>query len=533
MRPPWAGRAAADGAAVAAAAAGLLLALPPRGLWPLAWAAPAPLLARALRSSPSRALTLGGAWGVFFFAGTLYWTQAVMVRYGGLSPWLAAGPLALLVVYCAAYFALFLWSLNAGRRRWGPWTAWLAPVLWCALEYLRGQALTGLPWATLAMTQVSFPPALAPAAWLGAYGVGSLIVLAWVWLARVGGGEAAVPRRAALAAGGALLLAIAWLAGAQRARRLDSLPAELRVACLQVNVPQAVKWSPARRREVLEAHRVMTLEAAAAGARLVVWPESSLPFGPGERVPGDAGGLPIEAWVAERARESRVDIVWGGAARSAGEAGGVHNSAFLTRADGTTASRYDKIHLVPFGEYVPLQRVLGFVQPLVRQVGDFRPGRAPVLHRAAVADLGSVICYEILFSGLVRSAAEGADILVNITNDAWFGTSVAPHLHLAAAPLRAAEEGVAVARAANTGISALVLPSGRVLAASRLEERRVLVGGLPALGVRTFYRRHGDVWAGACAIMAAAYLAALASTRPRRAPLRPQASSGPAAAGAG
>ncbi len=532
-------RGLADAAAVAAAAAGLLLACPPINFWPLAWVAPAPLLARLARTAPARSLALGGAWGILFFTGTLYWAHAVMVRFGGLPWWLAAGPLALLVLYCAAYWAAFAWGVAAGARRWGAAALWLAPVLWTALELVRSRVLWGgFPWALVGLTQQSFLPALQAAAWGGVYAVGTLLVLAWAWLAWLAGGAAAFGgaaggalhatapgaapgggRRARvrliLAAAGVAAAASQWAAGAARVRRLEAVPSDLRLACVQVNVPQEVKWSAALSQEILEAHRVMTLQAASAGATVAVWPESSLPFISGRPVPG---APTIEAWVGERARESGVDILWGGTAVIAGdEEAGARNSAYLTRADGSTPTRYDKMRLVPFGEYVPLGALLGWVAPLVQEVGDFKPGRAPVVHAAGRARLGAIICYEILFPHLVRSvAAGGADLIVNLTNDAWYGRTIMPHLHLAAAPLRAVESGMAVVRAANTGISALVLPSGRIAAASDLDERQVLVGQVPSRPLDTFYRRRGDVWAGACAIMAAAYLVALAATPRRR-----------------
>lgn len=518
-----------DAVAAAGAAAGLMLAFPPFGAWPLAWIAPAPLVARAARAAPRRAFCIGLLWGALFFTASLYWVESVLVRYGGLPAWLALGPLALLVLYCSAYFALFLWSLAAGIRRWGAGAVWAAPVLWTALELMRGRIpCGGFPWALLGTSQQGFRPALQPAAWGGVYVVGSLIVLSWVWLARLACPEIGRSRRAALALAGALVAAGLFGAGEARVRRLQALPADLRVACLQVNVPQAIQGSPARRLEILAAHRDLTREAAARGARLLVWPESSLPVAAGEPVPGDGGAEPIETWVGERARESGVDILWGGTAVvEEGDEPGLRNSAYLTRADGVTPTRYDKMQLVPFGEYVPLQGVLRFVEPLVREVGDFHPGGGPVLHPARAATLGTVICYEILFPHLVRRvAAGGADVLVTITNDAWYGRSVMPYLHLAAAPLRAVENGLAVVRAANTGISALVDPSGRVLASSRLEERTVLVGDVPSRGVSTFYRRHGDVWAWACAIMTAAYLVTLSPKFTRRSGKKPNAPSG-------
>ena len=510
-----------DAAAVAAAALGLIAAFPPLGIWPLAWVAPAPLLWRAAVVSPRRSFFLGAVWGALFFSFALYWVQPVLVTYGGVSPLVALAPVALLITYCSGYFALFLWSLSAGVRRWGLRALWVAPALWVGLEWFRGHAFGGFPWAPLAISLQGVPVLLAPAAWGGAYAVSALIVASWIWLiqlVRLRSNPGARLRLGAAGAGGLVFL-LAF--GAWRSARLDRLPADLRVACLQVNVPQAIKWSRAHRLEILQAHRQLTRAAARGGARLVIWPESSLPFGPFEKVPVEEGGVRIEEWVAEQARANGVEILWGGVAAERSLSGvEFRNSAYFTSSSGDTRSRYDKVHLVPFGEYVPLQEYLKFVEPLVRQVGEFGPGAAPVLHSGAASPFASIICYELLFPHLVREAAAGAGLMVNITNDAWYGTSVMPHQHVAAAPLRAVENGMAVVRAANTGVSALVLPSGRMLARTRMEERTVLLGDIPSRGVETFYRRYGDLWAGACAMISAIYFGMLAPRLPRPAPHR-------------
>ncbi|MEE9219252.1 MAG: apolipoprotein N-acyltransferase [Acidobacteriota bacterium] len=507
-----------DVAAVAIAATGLILAFPPIGWWPLAWVAGAPLLFRCALIPPRRALALGGVWGVVFFTFTLYWAQGVLVRYGGIPGWLAVGPVLLLVLYCAAYFAVFAWLLAAGAGRWGTAALWMAPVLWVTLECLRSRVLGGFPWAVLAVSQQAKPALLAASSWGGAYAVSALLVASWAWLAQIAHGSSSARRLKLVGAGIAVLALVAGL-GAWRAGRLERLPADLRVACLQVNVPQAIKWSPAHRQRILDAHRELTRQASQAGARLVVWPESSLPFASGERVREGQRWVRIEDWVAQRARENGVDILWGGTATVRGSEGiELRNSAFFTSAAGRLASRYDKMRLVPFGEYVPARRLLWFLEPLVRQVGEFGAGEAPVLHATRAGVLGSVICYEILFPHLVRRiAVPGAGFMANITNDAWYGTAVMPYLHLAAAPLRAAENGFAVLRAANTGVSALIGPSGRVLARTRMQERTVLVGDVPARGEETFYRRHGDLLAGACAMMTVFYLVALLPRRSRSA----------------
>ena len=184
------------------------------------------------------------------------------------------------------------------------------------------------------------------------------------------------------------------------------------------------------------------------------------------------------------------------------------------------------MHLVPFGEYVPLQRLFTFggrfAAKLVQEVSDFSPGREAVTGEVDGHRVGGYICYEAIFPGLVRRfAAGGAELLVNVTNDAWYGTTSAPYQHLAMAAFRAVENRRYMVRAANTGITAVVDPWGRVLAPTRLFDRTVLVREVPFVAGTTFYTRHGDVFARACAAIALALVAATCSgsfTRPRRRP---------------
>ena len=258
----------------------------------------------------------------------------------------------------------------------------------------------------------------------------------------------------------------------------------------------------------VEWHLQLTAEAARRGARLVVWPESAVPF-LYDRDARLAGRL------QDAVRAHGIHLFFGGDDLDAGPAGErrIYVGAKLLSPQGRLTARYRKMHLVPFGEYVPLQPVftLGgrFAAKLVQEVSDFSPGSEPVTGEVDGHRIGGYICYEAIFPALVRRfAARGAELLVNVTNDAWYGTTSAPYQHLAMAAFRAVENRRYMVRAANTGITAVVDPWGRVRERTRLFDRTVLVREVPFVGETTFYTRHGDVFARACAAIALALVAA-------------------------
>jgi apolipoprotein N-acyltransferase len=223
------------------------------------------------------------------------------------------------------------------------------------------------------------------------------------------------------------------------------------------------------------------------GASVVVWPESSTPF-MFEEDPIGADRLRTIA------RQARVPLLFGSDQKERGSSEKFYNSAFAIRSDGTTAGVYRKMHLVPFGEYVPLQRMLFFAGPLTKEVGTFTAGTSPELlpidgHKASVA-----ICYEVVYPSLVRRfVTAGSELLTTITNDAWFGRTSAPYQHFEQASMRAIEEGRYLVRAANTGVSGIVDPYGRVVERSDIYQTAILVGEARFLKASTVYARYGDV----------------------------------------
>jgi apolipoprotein N-acyltransferase len=272
----------------------------------------------------------------------------------------------------------------------------------------------------------------------------------------------------------------------------------VRIGLVQGNVDQAQKWDVAKASAIFADYLQLTRQAIREGADLVLWPESSTPFFFEEqRDQAAADQLRLLA------KQANTPILIGSDQIERGSPDKYYNSAFLVQADGSTAGVYRKMHLVPFGEYVPLKRILFFAAPLVEAVSDFSAGESPVLLPVGGHYISTAICYEIVYPNLVRQfVANGSELLTTITNDAWFGDTSAPYQHFAQASMRAVENGRYLVRSANTGISGIVDPYGRVLARSRIFEPAVIVGEARYLQGSTIYARYGDVVAYVSVVLA-------------------------------
>jgi apolipoprotein N-acyltransferase len=485
---------------VVAAAAGFTLHLAyPRPGWDLlGWVSLAPVLALAVTATgPRRAFVEGWTAGLAFFVPLLRWLIHTMTTFSTLSLPLAG----LVLLALAGYLALYVGAVAAAvawlRDRLGPAALWLAPAFWVTGELARTYLLSGFPWGLLGYIPHRRLAVIQIAAWTGVYGVSCLLVLvntaiAWGLVRRTPRAVAA----GAVIAGLAVTAAMAVGATA-RAPSGTTLP----VTIVQGNIDQSIKWDKAHQQATLRTYAELT-RAGADRTRLVVWPEAAVPA----YLLYEPWAL---AWLTELARDVERPLLVGAPdAVREGRATRFLNSAFLVAERGVTA-RYDKMHLVPFGEYVPLKRLLFFVEAIAADIGDFTAGRERVIFPLEGAPFGTVICYEVIFPDLFRRfVREGARFMVNITNDAWFGDSGGPLQHLAVVPLRAVENGVAVARAANTGVSALVSPSGRIGPELGLFHRGFLQVAVPLRARETFYTRFGDVFASFMGVVTAAALAA-------------------------
>ena len=482
-----------------AALSGLLLFLsfPTLGHPAAAWLALVPLLVAVARSTAWQALRLGAVAGLVHFAGTLYWIPAVMVDYGGLPAPAAWFVHMLFLAFLASFPAVFAAATADLISRFGARGLLLAPALWVASELGRMYLFTGFPWALIGYSQVPFPAVAQAASIVGVLGVSALVVLVngTVACAVVAGPRAArmpLVLTAVLVAG-----TVAFGAWRLQDGALLRAGSPLRVAALQGNVRQDEKWRPSRSDAILETYLEQTRQAVAAGAGLVVWPESATPFA----LDGDARGELVRAV----ARETRAHLLVGTTevVRDAGTR--YYNAAYLIEPGrGSTSGVYRKQHLVPFGEYVPLRWALFFASPLVETVADFSAGTEPRLLPVGGSPVGTAICYEIIYPGLVRELVlRGSELLATVTNDAWYGLSAAPHQHFQQATMRAIEQGRFLVRAANTGISGVIDPYGRVLARTGLFEPAVVVEDVRLLEGLTFYGRVGDAPAYAVAAVAA------------------------------
>jgi apolipoprotein N-acyltransferase len=338
-------------------------------------------------------------------------------------------------------------------------------------------------------------PVAQVASLVGVYGLSWLVAMVSAVCAYVTLETHAMRWRVTAAA--ALLIAGAGVWGTLRLRAHPLVDAgtPIRVGVIQGNVPQDQKWEPALADAILQRYINMTREALARGAQFVIWPESATPFNYEEE--------PTRAEPIRRlAREAHLTLLIGSdqiekiqpVLVGKPPAPRFFNAAFLVQPDGSTAAVYRKIHLVPFGEYVPLKRLLFFVGTIVEAVSDYSPGTEPLVLPVAGHLASTAICYEVIYSSLIRSfVTHGSELLTTITNDAWYGWSSAAYQHWDQAAMRAVEEGRYLARAANTGISGFVDPYGRVLQRSNMFESAVLVENVRFLTTRTVYSRIGDL----------------------------------------
>jgi apolipoprotein N-acyltransferase len=483
------------------------------GLW-LAWFGPALLLLGIEGLEPARAARVALLATLAAHSAVLHWIYVVTVSYGHAPPPVGVvAPVAL-----AFYTSSFTCAFGAGwawLRRRGGGSPLAAALLWTALDYLRSMLLSGFPWATLGYAQHQNPALLGLASATGVYGLSFAVVLAGAALAGlvrtgISGLRSVLPSLAVVAA-------VHGLGAALVPPEAGSDAKTLRVAALQGNIDQGVKWSPEWVDRTFGVYERLARRAAAQGAHLIVWPETAVP-----------GALELDSMLRERlarlARETRAAHVVGGVGVDLDESGRqiirYYDSAFLLDARGEITRRYDKTHLVPFGEYVPLRELLGRVLGAVASgiaSGDVVAGPEPVALPLAVpgapaelvdeqgrVKLGVPICYELLFPDLVRRfVGRGAGMLLAITNDAWYGRTGAPYQFLAITAMRSAETGVWIVRAANTGVSAIIDARGRVREQTPIFERGLVVADVPVLYPAeggTFYVRHGDVFAQACAI---------------------------------
>jgi len=484
---------------------GLLLTLsfPKVGVSWLAWFALLPLLAALRTLSPKNGFYLGLCAGLAHYLTLVYWLAYTMSTYGHLPLYASVPILLLLSAYLALYVAIFSMSLTFFR---GPaFLVFMIPCVWVSLEYFRSFLFTGFPWELIGYTQFNVLHLIQISDIFGVYGVSFCIVLSnaaifLAYLCVTGKHWQETRIKARLAAGSvgtlALILCFVWFYGNWRihsVQKLISHSPSIKAAIVQGNINQAKKWDPAFQLSSTVKYINLSLLTKKHKPDLVVWPETATPF-------YFLHNARLSEMVKKGVHDTGTDFLIGSPSFNLGkDRVEYYNSAYLIGPEGNVYDRYDKAHLVPFGEYIPFKKWLPFLGKMVEGVGDFNPGKKGHTIKWGDLRLGIQICYEIIFPHLSRAMVKNhASVLINITNDAWYGRSSAPNQHFSMTVFRAVENRRSIIRAANTGISGFIDPCGKVMAATPLFEDATITRPVPVIEEMTFYSRFGDLFAMAC-----------------------------------
>lgn len=510
-----------------------ILIFPLPNFYLLCWIAVTPLLIALLRArqpetlqlregiklfpaAPFQAFLLGYLCGILWYAGTCYWIYHTMRQYGGVNAPAAIGILILFCLYLAIYhgvFGLLISLLAGGVLRLSRSALVLAPFVWVAVELARTR-ISGFPWDLLGTTQVDNIPLARVATVTGVYGLSFEIMIvssAWAAVFLV----ARERRRPLLIA--ALVGTLILQAG--RVVPAPAVRADKVATLVQANIPilEGADWTREYFETTLNQLSVLSLGPGSTSSAqpsrrdLIVWPEAPAPFYTSDPI--------FRSAISNVAGRANTWVLTGGigitnASQNPPQPTRIYNSAQLVSPTGEWVSRYDKVHLVPFGEYVPFARLFAFAGGLTKEVGDFSPGTSRRPLAADGTKLGVFICYESIFPDEVRQfAAQGAQVFVNISNDGWYGDSGAYAQHLKQARMRAVENDRWLLRDTNTGVTAAIDPYGRIVASLPRKIRAALQAPYALANASTFYTLHGDWFAYLCAIITVAALVIRVSLR--------------------
>jgi len=475
-------------------AALLIFSFPKFNLEFLAWAGFVPLFFAIRNKSKGKAFLLSYLTGIIFWLGTIYWLMHV--TFPGM---------IVLVLYLALYFGIFGLIISAVSLLF-------IPSIWVLLEYIRSYLFTGFPWALLGYSQYLNLPAIQFADIAGVWGVSFLVMMinVTIYLVTSRKSEARSQKLPILRQSVSSIILLICVLG-YGYYKLYPRPAtrdlrRIRICVIQGNIPQEFKWDPEAKDYILEKYLNITRNVKKDKPDLIIWPEAALP------VVLEEEPIFIEQ-VKKLAKEIKISILLGAVtvqdylypAPARGD-DVYYNSALLISSEGEILTKYDKLHLVPFGEYIPFRKTLKFLETIV-PIGDFTAGREYTVFQTQASKKFSVlICFEDLFPELSREfIKEGADFLVNITNDAWFKKTSSPYQHLQASVLRAVENRTYLIRAANTGVSGFIAPTGEILSLVQDKTgRNIFVDGYATEDINipkkeiSFYTKYGDIFVIIC-----------------------------------
>jgi apolipoprotein N-acyltransferase len=461
----------------------------------LAWFAFVPLLYAIHGKTRLQAFFLGFLTGLISYLGILYWIIVAVHTYGNVPLILSGFILLLLVGYLSLFTGTFAFLTRVVSLSSGIQTLLFIPILWSALEYLRSFFLTGFPWANLGYSQYLNLPFIQMAEFTGPYGLSFVILLVNTtlflilrqWIHKT------FPVREVVVT--LLVLLSSMVYGYVKMGRIDQQMVQqpsLKVALVQGNIDQSIKWDESFQKETLKIYERLSLKVAEQHPDLMIWPETATPF-------FFQQAKEYQPMVLDIPKKTNAYLLFGSPSYKV-ERGKVnhYNSAYLASPSKEIIGRYDKIHLVPYGEYVPLGEILP-LGSLGEGIGNFKSGKEIYNFSIPQGKFGVLICFEIIFPDLCRRfVKQGADFLVTITNDAWFGRTSAPHQHFTIAVFRAVENRIFIARAANTGISGFIDPRGKIIKKGGIFTEEAMNGTIHLSKKKTFYTLYGDLFAWVC-----------------------------------
>ena len=485
----------------------LILSFPNFNIWIFAWVGFVPLFFALENKSKGKAFLLAYLTGIIFWWGIIYWL--VHVTFIGTSS---------LILYLALYFGVFGLLYSSIVHRPSSIASLILASIWVILEYLRAHLLTGFPWALLGYSQYLNLPVIQISDITGAWGVSFLVMMVNVVIKEVLGvrfwvlGKKEQKRKLWIISPAVLCFIFTITYGYYKLNQTPNTKHQtpIKISVIQGNIPQELKWMPDAKEYILDKHIELTEKAVVQNPDLIVWPEAALPA-----VLEEEPALFVR--VSYAAAKVKTSLLVGAVTLREDF---YYNSALLISSQGETLVKYNKLHLVPFGEYIPLKKIFPFLET-VAPIGEISPGREytifeipnPNITKSQINPKSQIptkfavlICFEDLFPELSRRFVKnGAQFLVNITNDAWYKKTSAPYQHLQASVFRAVENRVNLARAANTGVSGFIAPSGKIISLVRDRTgRNIFIEGYKHQEIAiierqpTFYSRCGDVFIVAC-----------------------------------
>lgn len=466
----------------------LFLSFPKFGSGLFAWVALIPLLF-ALKNAATvlQGFLLGFVTGIVGYIGIIYWIAYVIVNYGYLPLYVGILLMLILAAYLSLYVSLFAAGIVYFRGKMP--VCLVAPFLWVCFEYGKSYILTGFPWANLGYSQYANIYLIQFADVAGVFGISFLIILANAVLFDVISKKTKQANIAAVVV--FFVFAGVYLYGFNRVDQVNKAVEKspvLEVSLVQGNIDQSIKWDKNFQTETLNIYEKLSLNNYPAANSLIVWPETAVPLKFEEK-----SGMHDK--ITDLAANTQSWLITGSVSYARRKSGNDYfNSAYLLSPSGDVMGRYDKVHLVPYGEYVPLRKVLPFVEGFTAGIGDFSSGKGFYPLTMNDKKIGVLICYEgILWNAAREYKNHSAELLVNITNDAWFGATSAPFQHFSMTVFRAVETRLYLVRAANTGISGVVNPTGRITARTGIFQRDALKENVRFVNVPTIYSRYGDI----------------------------------------